>query len=114
MKDPETTPAMMRKRLLVLLPAMLLGACAYHTSRSSMVIVTDAQKVVESCTKIGEIDGAAGFEGYVPIDKARDSILHRLKIRAAEMDGTHVLSSVADIKWKGLKSTGTVYRCNPG
>lgn len=104
---------MTRRRLLVLLPALFLGACAYHTARSSMVVVTDTAKVVESCTKLGEIDGTSGYEGFVPIDKARDTILHRLKIRGAEMNGTHVLSSVADIKWKGPNSTGTVYRCSP-
>ena len=105
---------MTRPCLLLLLPTLALGACAVHNSRSSMVVVTDNQKVVESCAKLGEADGASGFEPVVPIDKSRDTILHRLKIRAAQMDGTHVLSSVADIKWKGPNSTGTVYRCNPG
>jgi len=101
-------------RLVVLLPALLLGACTYHNSRTSIVVVTDAEKVVESCTKLGEVDGTSGYVGIVPIDKARDTVMTRLKIRGAELDGTHVLSSVADIKWKGPKTTGTVYKCNPG
>lgn len=98
-------------RFLILAPALILGACAYHNSRSSMVVVTDAAKVVESCTKLGEIDGTSGYEGFVPVDKARDTVLVRLKIRGAELGGTHVFSTVADIKWKGQRTTGTVYKC---
>jgi hypothetical protein len=45
------------------------------------------------------------------LDKARDAALARLKTRGADMGGTHVLSSVADIKWKGPSTAGTVYKC---
>lgn len=101
-------------RFLILAPALFFGACAYQTSRTSVVVVTDADKVVASCTKLGEIDGVSGYEGFVPVDKTRDIVLARLKIRGAELGGTHVFSTVADVKWKGLKTTGTVYRCSTG
>ncbi len=104
----------MKPRFLFLLPALALGACAYQTSRTSIVVVTNTQGVVENCTKLGEIDGDSGFGAVVPLDKARDMTLNRLKIRGAEMGGSHVFSDVADIKWTGGKTTGTVYRCNPG
>jgi hypothetical protein len=100
-------------RFAILLPALLLGACAYHTSRSSIVVVTDAKGVVENCTSLGEIDGREGLQSIMTLDKTRDSVLTHLKIAAAEMGGTHVLASAADIKWKGPDSKGTVYRCNP-
>jgi hypothetical protein len=100
-------------RFFILLPALLLGACAYHTSRSSMVVVTDAKGVVEACTSLGEIDGQQDLQSIMTLDKTRDSVIARLKIHAAEMGGTHVLASVADIKWKGPDSKGTVYKCNP-
>lgn len=99
-------------RLLFLLPALMLGACAYHTSRSSMVVVTDAQGVVEGCTSLGKIDGRSGPQMIMPLDKSRDSVITRLKIDAAAMGGTHVLASVAEVKWKGADTTGTVYRCS--
>jgi hypothetical protein len=100
-------------RFFILLPALLLGSCAYHTSRSSVVVVTDAKGVVENCQSIGEIDGQSEFHTVMTLDKTRDSIITRLKIRAAEMGGTHVLATVADIKWKGPDAKGTVYKCNP-
>ncbi|MGX5735789.1 hypothetical protein [Bosea thiooxidans] len=98
-------------RFLFLLPALMLGACAYHTSRSSVVVVTDAKGVVENCTDLGKIDGQSELQAIMPLDKSRDSVISRLKIRAAEMGGTHVLASVADVKWKGPDATGTVYKC---
>ena len=100
-------------RFLILLPALLLGACAYHTSRSSIVVVTDAKGVVENCAALGAIDGQESFQSIMTLDKTRDSVITRLKIRAAEMGGTHVLASVADVKWKGPDTKGTVYRCKP-
>lgn len=104
----------MKPRFLILLPTLLLGACAYQTSRSSVVVVTDTQGVIENCQKLGEIDGDSGFGAIVPTDKNREMALTRLKIRGAEMGGTHVFSTVADIKWNSGKTTGTVYKCNPG
>ncbi|MGO4171646.1 hypothetical protein [Bosea sp. TAF32] len=98
-------------RLILLLPALFLGACAYHTSRSSAVVVTDAEKVVEGCTKLGVIDGKSELHSVLLTDTARDTIVTRLKIRAAEMGGSHVVSSAADIKWKGPDTSGTVYKC---
>ncbi|MCO5091463.1 hypothetical protein [Bosea sp. (in: a-proteobacteria)] len=100
-------------RFFILLPALLLGACAYHSSRSSIVVVTDAKGVVETCAALGEIDGQESLQSIMTLDKTRDSVITRLKIAAAEMGGTHVLASVADIKWKGPDSKGTVYKCNP-
>lgn len=99
-------------RFLFVLPALMLGGCAYHTSRSSMVVVTDAQGVVEACKDLGKIDGQSGPQMIMPLDKSRDSVITRLKIDAAEMGGTHVLASVADVKWKGSDTTGTVYKCS--
>jgi len=99
-------------RFLFLLPALMLGACAYHTSRSSMVVVTDAKGVVEKCTEVAKIDGQSGAQMIMPLDKSRDSVITRLKIDAAEMGGTHVLANVADVKWKGTDTTGTVYKCS--
>ena len=99
-------------RLFLLVPALFLGACAYHTSRSSVVVVTDTQGVVEGCTRIGVIDGKSDLHSVLTVDTARDTVVTRLKIRAAEMGGTHVFSSAADIKWKGPDTSGTVYKCN--
>lgn len=100
---------------LPLLPALvlpvLLGACAISTSRSNVVILTDNKVVVESCTSLGEIDGASALHPVLILDKARDAAIARLKSRAADLGGTHVLSSVADIKWKGPSTTGTAYKC---
>ena len=105
----------MPHRLLLLtalaLPALLLAACAIPTSRSNIVVLTENKTVIEPCTKLGEIDGASELHAILVIDKARDAAISRLKIRAADMGGTHVLSSVADIKWKGPSTAGTVYKC---
>ena len=112
-RPDQDSPDVPMPRFFILLPALLLGACAYHTSRSSIVVVTDAKSVVENCTKLGEIDGQDSVQAIMTIDTTRDSVITRLKIRAAEMDGTHVFATVADIKWKGPDTKGTVYKCNP-
>lgn len=105
----------MSQRLLLLpmlmLPALMLAACAIPTSRSNIVVLTDSKAVVEPCKSLGEIDGASELHSILVLDKARDATLSRLKIRAADMGGTHVLTTVADIKWKGPATTGTVYKC---
>ena len=103
-------------RRLLLLPVLLamapmLGACAIATSRSNIVVLTDSKAVVEPCTKLGEIDGASELQSILVLDKARDAAIARLKIRTADMGGTHVFSTVADIKWKGPSTAGTVYKC---
>jgi len=103
-------------RLIPLLPALLvlapmLGACAIATSRSNIVVLTDNKSVIEPCTKLGEIDGAAELHSVLVLDKARDATISRLKIRAADLGGTHVFTTVADIKWKGPSTAGTVYKC---
>ena len=102
-------------RRLLLLPAVLLptllGACAIATSRSNIVVLTDSKAVVEPCTKLGEIDGNSELQSILVLDKARDAAISRLKIRTADMGGTHVFSTVADIKWKGPSTAGTVYKC---
>ncbi|PTM41295.1 hypothetical protein [Bosea sp. 124] len=95
----------------LLVPALMLGACAVPTSRSNIVVLTDNKGVVEPCKQIGEIDGASEMHAILVLDKARDAALARLKIRAADMGGTHVLTPVADIKWKGPSTAGTVYKC---
>ena len=102
-------------RRLMLLPALLLptllGACAIATSRSNIVVLTENKAIVEPCTRLGEIDGASELQAILVLDKAREAALSRLKIRAADMGGTHVLTSVADIMWKGPTTAGTVYKC---
>jgi len=90
---------------------LMLGACAIPTSRSNIVVLTDSKAVVEPCRRIGEIDGASELHSILVLDKARDATMSRLKMRAAEMGGTHVLTPVADIKWKGPSTAGTVYKC---
>lgn len=100
-------------RFFFLMPVLLLGACTYHNSRSSIVVVTDAKSVVENCTKLGEIDGQDSSHAIMPLDKTRDSVVARLKIAGAEKGGTHVFATAADIKWKGSDTKGTVYRCTP-
>jgi hypothetical protein len=105
----------MSKRLLLLpalmAPALLLAACAVPTSRSNIVVLTDNKAVVEPCKSLGEIDGASELHSILVLDKARDATLSRLKMRAADLGGTHVLTPVADIKWKGPSTSGTVYKC---
>lgn len=108
----RATRTMATARILLLLPALFLGACAYHTSRSSAVVVTDTQGVVEGCTRLGVIDGKSDFHAVLLPDTARDTVVTRLKIRGAELGGSHVVSSAADIKWKGPDTSGTVYKCN--
>ena len=100
-------------RLLLILPAVLLGACAVHTSRTSVIVVTDSKGVVEACTRLGEIDGSSTLAPVLLVDQARDSAMTRLKIGAADLGGTHVLTPVADPKWKGTDRSGVVYKCNP-
>ena len=41
-------------RFFFLMPVLLLGACTYHTSRSSVVVVTDATAAAK----------LPGFDGY--------------------------------------------------
>lgn len=98
-------------RFLLLVPVVALSACVIPTSRSNIVVVTDSKAVVEPCKKLGEIDGSSAIGQALLLDKARDAAVARLKVRAAELGGTHVLSSVADIKWKGPDTAGTVYKC---
>lgn len=103
-------------RRLPLLPALLvlapmLGACAIATSRSNIVVLTDSKAVIEPCTKLGEINGDSELQSILVLDKARDAAIARLKIRGADLGGTHVFTTVADIKWKGPSTAGTVYRC---
>ncbi len=100
-------------RFFILLPVLLLGACTYHTSRSSIVVVTDTKSVVENCRTLGEIDGQDSSQAIMPLDKTRDSVVARLKIAAAEMGGSHVFATAADITWKGPDTRGTVYKCVP-
>ena len=74
-------------RFFILLPALLLGACSYHTSRSSIVVVTDAKSVVENCAALGQVDGQDSSQAMMPLDKTRDSVVARLKIAGAEKSG---------------------------
>ncbi|KPF73158.1 hypothetical protein IP69_00940 [Bosea sp. AAP35] len=105
---------MLRRLLLptaLIVSALMLGSCAIPTARSNIVVLTDNKAIVEPCTRLGEIDGASELHAILVLDKAREAALSRLKIRGADMGGTHVLSSVADIKWKGPSTSGTVYKC---
>jgi hypothetical protein len=112
-RPDQPSPDVTMPRFFILLPALLLGACAYHTSRTSIVVVTDAKSVVENCSKLGEIDGQDSSQLIMTLDKTRDSVVARLKIAAAELGGSHVLASAADIKWKGTDTKGVVYKCTP-
>ena len=112
-RPDQPSPDVTMPRFFILLPALLLGACAYHTSRSSIVVVTDAKSVVENCARLGEVDGQDSSQVIMPLDKTRDSVITRLKIAAAELGGTHVLANAADLKWKGPDTKGAVYKCNP-
>lgn len=101
----------MLRSLLFLGPAFALGACAIPNSASNAVVVTDTKAIVETCKRISDTNGDSGVNQALLLDRARDSALSRLKIRAAEAGGTHVLSSVADPKWKGPSSDGVIYKC---
>jgi hypothetical protein len=96
---------------ILLLGAVTLGGCAFQTSRTSIVVITDSKAVIEPCTKLGEINGDSTIGAILLTDKARDTAIARLKIRGAELGGTHVFSTIADIKWKGPDTSGTVYKC---
>lgn len=90
-----------------------LGACAgVSTSRVNTVVVTDSKAVVASCTKLGDIDGGSTLGKAMLRDTARDSALARLKTGGAQLGGTHVQSSVADIRWRGRDTSGVVYKCS--
>lgn len=99
------------RRFACLIAAASLAGCAVPSPRANIVVVTTAQAVVEKCTSLGVIDGDSEIGRMLLTDQARDAALRRLKIRAAERDGTHVLSTVADPKWKGPGTGGTLYRC---
>ncbi|AMJ61924.1 hypothetical protein [Bosea sp. PAMC 26642] len=100
-------------RPFLLIPLCALAACAIPTSKSNVVVLTDSKIVVEDCKKLGDIDGSSTVGQVLLLDKARDAALARLKIRGAELGGTHVLTPVADIKWKGPGTEGQVYLCSP-
>lgn len=95
----------------LMVPTLLLAACAIPTSRSNIVVLTDNKAVVESCKSLGDIDGASELHAILVLDKAREATIARLKARAADLGGSHVLTGVADIKWKGPSTSGTVYKC---
>ncbi len=100
--------------MLRLLPiAFLLGlsACAIPNSGSNKVVITDTKGVVESCLKIADIDGSSPVSGLLLRDPARDAAITRLKLAAAERGATHVLTGLADVKWKGPDISGVAYRC---
>jgi hypothetical protein len=90
---------------------LALSACAIPTSRSNIVVITEAQTVVEGCQRLGVIDGGSPLRQVLLVDQQREAALSRLKIAAAEMGGTHVLTPIADIKWKGPDTSGTVFKC---
>lgn len=98
-------------RILFALPLLALAACAIPSSRSNIVVVTDNKAVIEPCRRIGDVDGGSAVGSFQLVDQARDSALARLKIRTAELGGTHVLSTVADIKWTGRSAAGVAYSC---
>ncbi len=98
-------------RLLFALPLLALSACAIPSSRSNIVVVTENKAVVEPCKRIGDVDGGSAVGSLQLLDQARDSALARLKIRTAELGGTHVLSAVANIKWTGRSAAGIAYTC---
>lgn len=95
----------------LLLSLLALSACAVSTSRTNIVVLTDAQTVVEGCTRLGVVEGASPIGGILLLDQQREAAIKRLKSSGAEMGGTHVLTTVADIKWKGPDTSGTVYKC---
>lgn len=101
----------MLPRALLFAPLLALTACVVPSSRSNIVVVTDNKAVVESCKRLAEINGDSGISQALLLDRARDSALARLKVRAAEAGGTHVLSGVAAHNWKGPSTAGTVYKC---
>jgi hypothetical protein len=98
-------------RSLWLLPLLALTACVTPTSRSNIVVLTDNAGVVEGCASLGPIDGSPPLKEILLRDQAREGAIARLKAGAAERGGTHVKTSVADIKWKGPDTSGIVYRC---
>ncbi|KQU52763.1 hypothetical protein ASG72_07660 [Bosea sp. Leaf344] len=98
-------------RPLLLLPLLALAACTVTTSRVSKVVVTENKAVVASCTKVGDVDGASALNRLLLRDKARDAALTQLKAAGADLGASHVLSPVADIKWKGEDYKGVAYRC---
>ena len=91
--------------------ASALAGCAIPNSRTNAVVVTDNKAVVEGCRKIGDIDGDGPIGQTVLMDRARDSAVARLKARGAEINGTHVLSEVANINWKRGSTAGMVFVC---
>lgn len=98
-------------RILLALPLLALSACAIPTSRSNIVVVTDNKAVVEPCKRLGDVDGSSTIGAVLLLDMAREAALARLKSRTAELGGTHVLSTVADLKWRGRSAAGVAYSC---
>jgi hypothetical protein len=98
-------------RFALLLPLIALSACAIPTSRSNLVIITESAAVVEGCKNLGKVDGGIALNQVLLRDQSLDSARARLKIATADLGGTHVVSTVADAKWKGPDTTGTAYEC---
>jgi hypothetical protein len=98
--------------LALALAASSLAACVTPNSRSNQVVLTGNQAVVAGCSRIGVVEGAPVHRGILLRDQARDAIILRLKLRTAEMGGTHVIAAVADPKWPGTDSSGTAFRCS--
>lgn len=98
-------------RYLVFVAAFALGACAAPQAGSEKVILTGNVEIVKGCKFLQQASGDQNLIGGALAGAAREDAMNRLKNRAVEIGGTHIVTQSVSTGWAGANAVGDIYRC---
>lgn len=98
-------------RFLILAAASFAGACASPQAGSERIVLTGNTEVVKGCKFLQQASGDQNLIGGVLAGAAREDAVNRLKNRAVEIGGTHIVTQSVSTGWAGANAVGDIYRC---
>lgn len=98
-------------RYLILAAAGLAGACAAPQAGSERIVLTGNTEIVKGCKFLQQASGDQNLIGGALAGAARADAMNRLKNRAVEIGGTHIVTQSVSTGWAGANAVGDIYRC---
>ena len=95
----------------LLVVAVCLGGCASPQAGAEKVVMTGSIEVVKGCAFIEQASGDQNLIGGAAAGLARGDAINRLKNRAVEVGGTHIVTQSISTGWAGANAVGDIYRC---
>jgi uncharacterized protein YbjQ (UPF0145 family) len=100
-----------RLPILALPLIVAIAGCAAPQAGSEAIVLTGNVDVVRGCRFIEQASGDQNLIGGALAGAAREDAIRRLRNRAVDVGGTHIVTQNISTGWAGANAVGDIYKC---